>query len=98
MHETVTVNINLPLEPPSSPPVLRSTNTDGYYCRKRAATTMLKELVESGLTLEQALQEKCRFFLERPGGTEQYNGIYYVSQECERCIEALLIAYKAQST
>jgi len=80
---------------PPPPLALRHTDTEGYYCKKRAARQMLEELMATYSTLEQALQEKCRFFLERPGGTERYNGTDYVSKECALCIEALLMAYEA---
>ena len=79
---------------PPPPLALRHTDTEGYYCKKRAAVQMLEELMATYSTLEQALQEKCRFFLERPGGTERYNGTDYVSQDCALCIEALLTAYE----
>jgi hypothetical protein len=94
--ETFTTVITFTMPPPL--PTLQRTDTDGYYCRKRAAGMMLEELIETGLTLEQALQEKCRFFLERPGGTERYNETDYVSQDCALCIEALLTAYEKMLT
>lgn len=81
-------------EPPL-PPTLRYTDTEQYYCIKRSAADMLGELMATGLTLEQALQEKCRYFLERPGGTEQYDQVDFVSKDCAVCIEALLTAYEA---
>lgn len=95
MIETFTYVYEMSLEPPSLPLILRNSDTEGYYCKKHAAIQMLEMLMETGLTLDQALQEKCRFFLERPGGTERYNGINYVSEECALCIEALLTAYEA---
>ena len=81
------------------PPILtlQPSDTEGYYGKKRAARQMLEDLMATYSTLEQALQEKCRFFLERPGGTERYNGTDYVSQDCAECIEALLTAYEAMA-
>ena len=95
MIETFNYVYEMPVEPPPTPLTLRNSDSEGYYCRKRAAGQMLEILMATGLTLEQALQEKCRFFLERPGGTERYNGTNYVSQDCALCIEALLTAYEA---
>jgi hypothetical protein len=81
-------------EPPRSPPVLKRTDTEGYYCRKRCSVPMILEIESSEkISLEEALQKKIFYFLERK---EQiiHKGVSYVSQDDSSIIESLLDAYE----
>ena len=81
-------------EPPRSPPVLKRSDTEGYYCRKRLAVPMILDIESSEkISLEEALKKKIRYFLERK---EQiiHKGISYVSQDDSFVIESLLDAYE----
>ena len=81
---------------PHSPPVLKRTDTDGYYCVKRAAPFNLICRLENGsvTTLEEALQQEIKFFLDKDYSISTYNGIEYVTMRTDNIIESLLKAYE----
>jgi len=89
---TITVDMSLPLDLP--PLMLTRTDTDGYYCMKRGAIHLLKEGLAAGLSLGESLQRQIQFFIERDGGTENYNDRAYISQYADEIIMSLLRAYE----
>jgi hypothetical protein len=81
-------------EPPKTLPVLRHTDTEGYYCKKRAAIPMILEIEESEkISLEEALKKKISYFLERKGSIV-HDGVSYISEDNSTIIESLIDAYE----
>ena len=75
-------------------PILKRTDTEGYYCRKRCAATMILEIEsEEKVSLEDALYKKISYFLNR-NKPLIYNEKLFISNEDSLIIESLFVAYE----